>query len=78
MERPAPVSDECGEGAVVLVCVQEGVGLTCPPKRGADESSVGQQGLLHPGGEKWGLTLVPSDTPQGHVEQWVDHGVPEH
>lgn len=37
-----------------------------------------QWGLLHAGAQKWGLTLVPSDTLQGHVEQWVDHGVPEH
>lgn len=34
VESLAPVGDECGEGAVVLVCVQKGVGLAWSQKQG--------------------------------------------
>lgn len=34
VESPAPVGDERGEGAVVQLRVQEGVGLPWPQKRG--------------------------------------------
>lgn len=34
VESLAPVGDECGEGAVVAVCVQKGVGLACSQKQG--------------------------------------------
>lgn len=55
MESPAPVGDERGEGAVVQVRVQEGVGLTWHQKRRVG-GTAGSGSVLEGGGgaKNWG------------------------